>query len=404
MMKPKGPLDASTYTKWLRQRANIGMANNDNVQKIPQYERKSIISNAPAADLPTSGFFKQLAINLAGNLPENVTPPQLEWIINAFYTIPPNTTNIPRQIVTDSNGTVYITNILAVGTSTIEILKADQTALSYVVSTTGAAPNAGFPVSVAVYNNRLYVGGTTTIRRYDINPSGTTPSTFLTNEIIFYNVSSPTITTLTNPRAISISSTGTLYFTNNANSLYSSTQFTVTTPPANPVVSIVPFNATPHSIAGPDEIYVVNESGNDVIYVANVSTNRIIKINSAGGASSPATLVAGTGTFGSLGDGGPAIDAQINRPRGLYVDTDGTVYIGDTINGKVRKIDTSGIITTFAGNGVNGNSGDGGLATDASLSANADSRGVSGVYYSTYYNAFLIVDSGNRRVRSIKYQ
>lgn len=60
MMKPKGPLDASTYTKWLRQKANVGMFNNDVNKAIPQYERKSIISKAPAADLPARGLFTQL--------------------------------------------------------------------------------------------------------------------------------------------------------------------------------------------------------------------------------------------------------------------------------------------------------------------------------------------------------
>ena len=62
-MKPKGPLDASTYTKWLRQKANIGMYNNDISSSIPQYERKSIVSRAPAADLPALGFFTQLQLN-----------------------------------------------------------------------------------------------------------------------------------------------------------------------------------------------------------------------------------------------------------------------------------------------------------------------------------------------------
>lgn len=67
MMKPKGPLDASTYTKWLRQKANVGMFNNDVNKAIPQYERKSIISKAPAADLPARGLFTQLQDIVATN-------------------------------------------------------------------------------------------------------------------------------------------------------------------------------------------------------------------------------------------------------------------------------------------------------------------------------------------------
>ena len=68
---------------------------------------------------------------------------------------------------------------------------------------------------------------------------------------------------------------------------------------------------------------------------------------------------AGNGTAGYSGDGGPATQAEINRVVGLAVDAAGNVYLADQDNNRVRKVDTHGVITTLAGTGVAGFSGDG---------------------------------------------
>jgi sugar lactone lactonase YvrE len=77
--------------------------------------------------------------------------------------------------------------------------------------------------------------------------------------------------------------------------------------------------------------------------------------------------IAGTGMQGNSGDGGPAIAAQLNGPKAVAVDGRGNVYIGEAI-GRVRKVAPNGTISTVAGTGVNGFSGDGGPATAAQLS------------------------------------
>jgi uncharacterized protein (TIGR03437 family) len=77
--------------------------------------------------------------------------------------------------------------------------------------------------------------------------------------------------------------------------------------------------------------------------------------------------VAGNGTFGYSGDGGPAVSAQLATPYGVAVDSSGNLFIADAGNYRVRKVSPSGIITTVAGNGVFGYSGDGGPATHAQL-------------------------------------
>jgi len=79
------------------------------------------------------------------------------------------------------------------------------------------------------------------------------------------------------------------------------------------------------------------------------------------------TTVAGNGTNGYSGDGGAATHASLNNPTGVAVDTFGNLFIADTGNGFIRKVDTLGVITTVAGNGTNGYSGDGGAATNATL-------------------------------------
>ncbi len=98
-------------------------------------------------------------------------------------------------------------------------------------------------------------------------------------------------------------------------------------------------------------------------YVADTINNRVRKVALDG---SIAT-VAGTGAGGFSGDGGPAASAQLNSPRGLALDASGNLYIADSSNLRIRKVDASGNIATVAGNGIYGNSGDGGPASSARM-------------------------------------
>lgn len=106
---------------------------------------------------------------------------------------------------------------------------------------------------------------------------------------------------------------------------------------------------------------------------------------------------AGNGSMSSFGDGGQATFAGLNLMKGLAMDRTGNLYIADTENFRIRKVNASGIISTVAGNGQNGYSGDGGLATNASLSD------VSGVAVDAAGNIY-IADSSNRRLRKVNPQ
>ena len=103
----------------------------------------------------------------------------------------------------------------------------------------------------------------------------------------------------------------------------------------------------------------LDASGN--IYIAEGRGNRVRKIDANGTIST----VAGTGTEGSEGDGGPATEAQLNQPSVIAVDAEGNIFVGEYGGYRVRKIDTAGTITTIAGIGTKGGAGDGGPATAA---------------------------------------
>ena len=103
---------------------------------------------------------------------------------------------------------------------------------------------------------------------------------------------------------------------------------------------------------------VFDAQGN--LYVADYTSVR--KIDPSG----TITTVAGTGRFGFSGDGGPATEAKLTASD-IALDGKGNIYISDTENNRIRMVDRDGIIHTVAGSGKKGNSGDGGPATEAAL-------------------------------------
>jgi NHL repeat len=106
------------------------------------------------------------------------------------------------------------------------------------------------------------------------------------------------------------------------------------------------------------------------------------------------TTVAGTGTAGFSGDGGPATSAELDLPHGVAFTSSGTLLIADALNNRIRAVSTDGTISTVVGTGATGFSGDGGSATEATLSAPHGVTAVPG-------GGFLIPDTDNERVRFV---
>lgn len=128
------------------------------------------------------------------------------------------------------------------------------------------------------------------------------------------------------------------------------------------------------------------------LYVTDANNARIRRVDTN---TLIITTVAGNGIPGYSGDGGPATSAQLNFPDGIGLDGSGNLYIGDALNNRVRKLDiATGIITTVAGTGTAGYSGDGGLAINAEL--NFPSRPAVDAAGNIY-----IADSQNNRVRRV---
>jgi sugar lactone lactonase YvrE len=136
----------------------------------------------------------------------------------------------------------------------------------------------------------------------------------------------------------------------------------------------------------------VGVDGGGNVYVALLHSHAIRRVDASTGT---ITTVAGTGVAGFSGDGGPATSAQLQYPYRVTVDSAGNLFIADTENNRVRKVDAiTGVINTIAGNGTSGFSGDGGSPLDAMLHTPL------GIAVDGAGNWF-VADEGNERVRRV---
>jgi sugar lactone lactonase YvrE len=138
------------------------------------------------------------------------------------------------------------------------------------------------------------------------------------------------------------------------------------------------------------EPYGVAVGPDGSVYISDWAANLIRKVTPDG----TITTVVGTGEVGSGGDGEPATEAELNHPTGLAVGPDGTLYIADTGNNRIRHVDTDGIITTVAGTGEEGYTSDAVLADTAALAL------PEGIAVHRTGNLY-IADTGNDRIRHV---
>jgi hypothetical protein len=171
------------------------------------------------------------------------------------------------------------------------------------------------------------------------------------------------------PTTLAVASSGTVYFGNFAGQVSAVYQLN----PSTGNLTLVAGNNTPgySGDGGPATSAQISticgialDSAGD-LYIADCDSEVIRRVDASTGV---ITTVAGDGSGGYTGDGGPATSATLNSPHGLAIDGAGDLYIADTLNSVVRRVDaSSGVITTVAGNGTAGYSGNTGLATRAKL-------------------------------------
>lgn len=169
------------------------------------------------------------------------------------------------------------------------------------------------------------------------------------------------------------------------------TTTTTTPPPTTAPPAVTPMISTvassPANWDKPDGV-AVDSAGN--VYVLATEQNRVFKVTPLGAI----TVAAGTGTAGFSGDSGPAIAARLDSPSGIAVSSTDELYIADSANRRIRKVSAAGFITTVAGTGAQGSSGDGGPPVAArfdtleGIAVRPDGR-------------LLVADSKNKTIREI---
>jgi uncharacterized protein (TIGR03437 family) len=254
----------------------------------------------------------------------------------------------------------------------------------------------------------LYISDFTANRVYRLAPNGSLTTVAGTGGLGFSGDGGPaTAAQLAYPSGVAVDQSGSLFIADSQNHLIrkvsggvissiaraaTPTGLTfdgfgtlyVADPGAGQILTI-PVTSTPAAFPVPAHDATVGSDG----YVYAVTGTEIVRVSFYG----TNAVVAGGGNSAS-GDGGPAQSARLNHPSGVSVDPQGNLYIADRDNHRIRRVSPNGTIATIAGTGVPGNSGDGGLATQAQLNSPA-SVTVDG------QGNLYIADTGNHRVRVV---
>jgi RHS repeat-associated protein len=281
----------------------------------------------------------------------------------------------PQGVATDSAGNLYIADssnnvVRKVAASTGIITLYAGTGTMGFSGDGGAATSAELngPLGVAVDSQgNLYIADAFNCVIRKVTPGGTITTVAGQGTVVGSagNGVAATSATLFYPFGVAVDSAGNFYIADTRNNLIR--KVTVSTG----IITTVAGTLTPTSLGdggpaigaslGSPASVAVDSSNN--IYIADAGYYRIREVSASTG---NITTVAGNGTLGYSGDGGPATAANLNYPESLTLDAAGNLYIADTNNNVIRKVDSYGIISTV-GNGTAGYTGDGGPAILAEL-------------------------------------
>ena len=283
------------------------------------------------------------------------------------------------------------------GSETISTIAGNGTASSYGDGGQATAAALHSPTSVAVSpDGDLFIADALNNRIREVSAATGVITTVAGTGVAGYSGDGGPATSakLSDPIGVALDSSGNLFIADSVNNVIREVHI------ATGVITTVAGDGTPGDhgdggaataaeLFGPTSV-AVDSSGN--LFIADTNNVLIREVSAATG---KIATVAGNGLTGSSGDGGPATSAKLNLPQGVAVDSSGNLFIADTGNSLVREVtQTTGTISTVAGNGGAGSSGNGGPATSAELDAPTN------IAIDPAGNVF-IADSNNNEIREV---
>ena len=335
MVKEKGPADASDYTRYKRQLANLNLQRADNVQNVPMYERKSIISRSPFVDAVSRSYMSRFAktgkrdfISSFGNI-------SIIHGRNVKYGAYDPGINGTGSPVLFNNNILFVSGINSPTRNVIVRVPLDGTQANL------AYDQGNIPLGLAVYNNQIYVSfNQNVIRRATLNPDNTLTMTNFA-----------TITGNADTRAITFDSSGNMYAQS-----FTGSSWRVSKILPNGTVE-ENWNTTALTNAQPTQATCVFVNGVEYLYVAetvnatSLSTLKRIRLDNP----SSVELVAGGLHYVDApfsGDNINPIGASLGQPRSVMSDSYGNIYISSDAHNRHFMIDVeTGLIRTILGNG-----------------------------------------------------
>ena len=352
-----------------------------------------------AGDIPTRQEIKltqsqTVGIGLSGNQAASLGA----WSLNAHHRYDP-----VAKILYLGDGSVRSPQDSAINTSVITSLAGTGVSGSSGDGGLAISANLNTPAGIAIgADSSIFVTEFSGNRIRRIKQDGTIATIAGTGVAGFSGDNGlATSANISNPAGITVGSDGSIYFLDSGNNRIRriSSDGVITTVAGNGVAGFsgdggLAIQASIHLYGS----YIgggiaISADGN--LLFTDINNYRIRRVDSAGNIST----VAGSGVSGSGGDGQPAIAAKFNVGTGIALGNDGSVYVLEDSANRIRRIGSDGLINTFAGNGIAGFSGDGGLATQASMNFRASSF-VAGQPF-VKDGKLYIPDTGNQRIRVV---
>ena len=306
-------------------------------------------------------------------------------------TISPNSSHPPKPFVPPSTAIAFSTTTTTSTPTTSTTSTSPPLLGPKPFGPTTSEPPGTTTTAVGTTTTTTTSTTTTTTTTSTTTSSRSTTTTATTTTTAATTTTGPSTTTTTTPATTSTTTTTAPASTTTTTAVSTTTTSTTTTTTTIP--------GPPPAIA----TRVLPATGDAVVGVAVDATDRVYTVSSAQHSvyrsvspADPAVLYAGSGSKGFSGDGGPATSAELNTPTAIAVTASGELYIADNGNNRIRKVSTTGIITTVAGTGSNGSSGDGGPPLSASF------KDLYGLAVLPNGN-LLVVDRQSRRVREINF-